>query len=130
MTRVKIPKKPDEMLTLVGDIIIRENANPAESNLSPAEIVELTGYRDAGRTANNLQKELSRQAEEQTGIRNNALGLGDGQKVDVPGSAMYLITKLRDILLAKNKTNPKALGNWGFEVDDSPQGGGTPPPVV
>jgi len=34
---------------------------------------------------------------------------------------MYLITYVRDIQLAKNKSNPKALGAWGFDVDDSPQ---------
>jgi hypothetical protein len=44
--------------------------------------------------------------------------LGIGLKVDQPGNAKYIITALRDILLAKNKTNPKVLGEWGFDVVD------------
>ena len=129
MSRVKIPKNPDLLLTLIGTITTKETALGPNSNLSAAELTELQGYKTSATADNIAQKDLARQAEEKTVSRNTALGIKKGQKVTQPGNASYLVAKLRDLLLAKNKTNANVLGQWGFTVDNSPQGGGETPPA-
>lgn len=69
---------------------------------------------------------MERKAEEKTRERDNAFGRAEGQGVDTPNTCEFFVTQVRDLVLAKNKTNPKVLGEWGFEVNDS--GGDTPTP--
>jgi len=49
----------------------------------------------------------------------------------MPGVTQAL-REARDLLLVANRDNPKALGDFGYEVDDSPQAKAKPttkPPV-
>ena len=126
--RVVINENPDKLITLMTDIIDKETAVAPNGVLTPGELTALTALRDTAKTANKEQVDLYKLAEEKTRTRDNALGITAGMKVDQPGTGMYTITYVRDILLAKNKTNPKVLGEWGFVVDDSPQAGAPPPP--
>lgn len=131
MARVIIPENVDEFITLASDIITKEQSLAPNGNLSPAELSDLIKLRDDGKKASDEQKAAYKKAEELTITRDNALGTGKKSKVNQPGTALFWVTSLRDILLAKNKTNPKVLGEWGFEVDDSPKGGDEPePPTV
>ena len=130
MARVIIPENIDEFLNLLNLIIAKEESLAPNGNLTPAELTELTALRDDGKKASDSQREAYRMAEEFTITRDNLLGTGKKISVNQPGTAMYSITALRDILLAKNKTNPKVLGEWGFEVDDSPKKKDEPKPPV
>ena len=121
MSRVIIPKNPDENLALLNLVINKETALGAAKVLSDADLADLKNFRDAAKDANDKQKQFYKDAEEQTKLRNNALGIARGARANVPGSAMFILTKLRDNLLANNKTNAKVLGEWGFVVDDSPK---------
>lgn len=125
MARVIIPENPDQLIELLNLAIDKEESLAPNGILSPAELSQLKDLRDGAQKANAEQKELYKKAEELTRTRDNALGLN--LKVTQPGTARYVITGLRDILLAKNKTNPKILGEWGFEVDDSPKKKDEPP---
>jgi hypothetical protein len=130
MARVIIPGNPDEFIKLMDDIITQEEKLAPDGIFTATELTEFKGYRSTANAANEDQKKLYREAEEKTRERDNALGTAPGLRVDIPGSGMYLTTYLRDILLAKNKTNPKALGQWGFTVDDSTAPKPPAPPAV
>ena len=121
MARVIIPENADLLIHLLDNAIAKEQTLAPNGTLTAAELAELIALRDTGKDANDKQQQHYKKAEELTVTRNNALGITAGMSVDQPGSAMYLITSLRDLLLARNKTNPKVLGEWGFDVDDSPK---------
>ena len=129
MARVIIPENVDAFITLVSDIITKEQSLGPNSNLTLIELNQLITLRDTGKAASDEQKAAYKKAEELTITRDNLLGTGKKAKVNQPGTALYQVTALRDILLAKNKTNPKVLGEWGFEVDDSPKAGEPTPPT-
>jgi hypothetical protein len=121
MSRVIVPRNPDDLTGLIDLIIQKETALGASKTFTDAELTSLSNFNEIAKKASADQKEYKRLSEEKTVERDNALGLTKGMSVDQPGSAMFLVTQLRDILLTKNKTNAKVLGEWGFEVDDSPQ---------
>lgn len=128
MARVIIPLNPDLLIHLLDSAIEKEQSLAPNSTLTPQELSDLSGFRDIAKKSNEEQQKLYKKAEELTGTRNNALGITDGISVDQPGTGMYLLTALRDLLLARNKTNPKVLGEWGFNVDDTPQSKTPPTP--
>ena len=128
MARVIIPLNPDLLIHLLDNAIAKEQALAPNGTLTTAELTALIALRDEGKEANDKQQYHYKKAEELTVTRNNALGIAEGMSVDQPGSAMFYITSLRDLLLARNKTNPKVLGEWGFEVDDSPKKKDEPTP--
>jgi hypothetical protein len=125
MARVIIPENPDQLIELIQNALQKEQELAPNSTLTPDQLAELNQLYETANKDNADQKDLYRQAEELTRSRDNALGLN--LSVNQPNTAKYLITSLRDILLAKNKTNPKALGAWGFTVDDSPRKKDEPP---
>ena len=127
MARVVIPVNVAELIELCNLIIEKEDSLAPNGTLTPAELTDLKNLRDVAQKTDKAQAKLHRDAEEETAKRNNALGITDGMSVDQPGSVLYLVTMLRDLLLGRNKINPKVLGEWGFEVDESPKSGGTPP---
>lgn len=43
-----------------------------------------------------------------------------GSKNAGPGTVAYYVRSARDVLADIHKGNEKKLGDWGFEVDDSP----------
>ncbi len=129
MARVIIPENPDQLIKLMQDAVSREQTLAPNGTLSPQELTDFANLLITADTANEKQKEHYKKAEELTVTRNNALGTTDGMSVDQPGTGMFLLTTLRDLLLARNKTNPKVLGEWGFEVDDTPQKKADTPPA-
>lgn len=129
MARVIIPENPDLLIHLLDSAIAKEQSLAPNGTLTPQELADLIALRDVAAKANTDQQEYYRKAEELTVTRNNALGITAGMSVDQPGSALFLLTSLRDLLLARNKTNPKVLGEWGFDVDDSPQKKADVPPA-
>lgn len=125
--RVVIPENVTEYLLLVKNITDKEDALAPNGTLSPAELQTLKDLASTAFKANEEKKAAEKLAEERTRDRDNALGRAEGQGVDTPNTCDFLVTQLRDLLLAKNKTNPKVLGEWGFEVDDAVKGDNTPP---
>ena len=119
--RVVIPSNADEYLILLKDIINREDNLAPNGMLSAAELQVLKDKRDEANKANDEKKALEKLAEEKTRERDNAFGRAKGQNVDTPDTCVYFVTKVRDKALSENKTNPKAIGAWGFVVDDSPK---------
>jgi hypothetical protein len=119
--RVVIPTNADAFITLCDEIIEKEEELAPNGILSAAELQELKDLRTDAAKANKEAKQLEKQAEDKTKARDLCLGKANGQGVATPGTALFFVTKLRDKALADNKTNPKAIGEWGFVVDDSPK---------
>lgn len=126
--RVVIPTNADEFLILINDIIEKEDTLAPNGTLTAAELLKLKDLYTIAQKANSEKKELERKAEEKTRERDNAFGRAKGQGVDTPDTCEFFVTQLRDLVLARNKTNPKVLGEWGFDVDDSPKAGDEPTP--
>ncbi len=125
--RVVIPQNADEYLILIDRIIAQEDKLPPNGMLNATELQQLKDLREEAFKANKEKGDYERLAEEKTRTRDLAFGRAKGQGVNTPNTCEYLVTKVRDKALADNKTNPKALGAWGFEVDDSPRSGDEPP---
>lgn len=118
--RVVLPRNADAFIGLIDLIVEKEEALAPNGKMSAAELTELKGYRAIALAAAKESDSLKRKSEEKTAERDRALGRAADQGVDTPGTCAFLVTMLRDRLLADNKTNPKVLGEWGFTVNDSP----------
>ena len=127
--KVIIPTNVEEFITLGNNIVKKELALGTKSNFTTAELSELQQKLTDATDANNKQKELTKEAKELTLTRDIALGTTKKSRVNEPGNVKFLITGLRDVLLGKNKVNPKVLGEWGFDVVEDSGGGNKKPPV-
>jgi hypothetical protein len=67
-------------------------------------------------TENQSAAQLYRDAEKATQNRDLALGTGN----PVKGTVINYVRSVRDMLAGINKGNEQALGDWGFDVDQSP----------
>ena len=128
--RVVIPENVTDYLLLIKNIADKEDALAPNGTLSPAELQALKDLGIAAFKADEAKKAAEKLAEEKTRERDNALGRAEGQGVDTPNTCDFFVTQLRDLLLAKNKTNPKVLGEWGFEVDEAVSGKDDTPPTT
>lgn len=127
--KVIIPNNVEELITLGNNIVKKEKALGVKSNFTPDELTELEQKLNEGTDANIKQKELTKEAKELTLTRDIALGTTKKSSVNQPGNVKFFITGLRDVLLGKNKVNPKVLGEWGFDVIEDSVGGNKKPPV-
>lgn len=120
-TRVEIPKNADKFLILIDDIVEKEEALAPNGVLSTDDLTKLKALKTIANDSNVAMKAAKKLAEEKTAARDFAFGRTKGQGVNTPDTCEFFVTKLRDKLLADNKTNPKVLGEWGFVVDSSPK---------
>lgn len=134
--RVKIPRKPDQLIQLGEDIIEEHTDQGANSPLNGLDMVAFAARVAAAKTKNQEQKQLRRDAETATEDRDDLLGKKKGQSSTTPGTVLNFVVRARDILLGVNKGNEQHLGDFGFEVDQSSSGssngsgGGTTPPTA
>jgi hypothetical protein len=115
MARVNIPTNPDEMIALAQAIGKKHTADGANSPLSVLNMTEMDAQTTAADTQNKSAGQLYRDAEKATQNRDLALGINN----PVKGTALNYVRSVRDILSGIYKGNEQALGDWGFEVDQS-----------
>jgi len=110
--RIKIPENPGELLDLGNKINAKHQA---DGSASPLNVLQTNGWDTMGPvtqeclTSHQQAEEFSRKAEELYRKR-------DGMLKQVESA----IKSSRDLLLGVYRDNPKSLGQWGFQVDDSP----------
>jgi hypothetical protein len=109
--RVIIPAKPADLLGLAARVYAKHVALDANSPLKALQthIWEVNGPQ----VANALT--LHQQAEEYKRNAEEAYAKRDLLSVEITES----LKATRDLLLGIYRDNPKELGQWGFEVDDS-----------
>lgn len=125
MARVNIPTNPDDLIALAKAIVKKHKDVGAGSPLAPLDMAEMDTKTIAADTENKSAAQLYRDAEKATQDRDLALGSGNAVK----GTVLNYVRSVRDILSGINKGNEQALGDWGFEVDQStaPASKKTPP---
>lgn len=109
--RVVIPKNPAQELDLAKKVFTKHTAMAATSPLNSLQTHTWAVNGPQVATAITLHQQaedLTRQAEEAYRKRDILLA-----EIDQSVKAS------RDLLLGVYRDNPKILGEWGFEVDDS-----------
>jgi hypothetical protein len=119
--RVKIPTDPAEIIQLAKDIKTKHTADGPLSPLPAAEIAELSSLLTTAEPAVANAEQLHRDAETSTQTRNQLLGQDEGQNAETPGTVLYIIRVVRNILQGRYLGQEQHLGDWGFEVDMSPR---------
>ena len=130
MAKVTIPTNTDDLLNLIKEIIDKHNADGAASLLPKDDADKLSDIYKVQAPKRADWHKVNKSQEDSTEKTKLALGIAKGQTVDTPGTAKFYVTKFRDLLSTLNKGNPKALGNWGFVVNENGSNGGkgkTPP---
>ena len=109
--RVNIPTNPGELLILAAAIFAKHQALGANSPLKNLAETAVAGPTIAPTTDHQNEAEnLKRQMEEEYRERDKFLG-----------AIQEWVRLSRDLLLPLNAKNVKALGQWGFTVDDTPK---------
>lgn len=116
MARIKLPKNKDAAIKLAKAILDKHNNDGAASPLAALNIDDMTAKTDAADTQNQLAAKLSRDSETATQNCDKAIGAD----YTTPGTVNYYIASARDILAGIYKGNEQKLGDWTFEVDQSP----------
>ena len=116
MARIKIPKNKDAAIKLAQNILKKHLADGAASPLTVLNITDMTAKTGTADTQNQLSAKLARDSE--TATENCDLALGTD--FTTPGTVNCYNVSARDLLLGIYKGNEQKLGDWGFEVDQSP----------
>jgi hypothetical protein len=126
MPRVNIPTNPDELIALALAIGKKHTADGAGSPLAALNMAEMQTKSTTADTQNQSAAQLYRDAEKSTQNRDLALGTAN----PVKGTVLNYVRSVRDVLSGIYKGNEQSLGDWGFEVDQSPQAGSKPAPAA
>lgn len=117
--RVKIPTNPTELLKLAALIYAKHTADGAASRLKALDDYTWELHGDKVAQAQVLDAEatqMEKDLEEKYKQRDLLLAPVDAT-----------VKSSRDLLLGAYKKNYKKLGDWGFEVDDTPKAKKTTP---
>ena len=123
MARINIPKNPDELIKLAKTIKDKHGLDGANSPLAGLNMADFAAKTAAADAENQKAQQYYRDAEKATQDRDLALGGDTAAK----GTVTFYVRSARDVLAGLNKGNEKKLGDWGFEVDDSPAAGASKP---
>lgn len=114
--RVNIPSNPDNLITLMEDVL-REHVRLAPASPIPvAMATQMEAVIAEAKPKRQLGQDLSRQSQEAFESANTALGLAAGQTTRTPNTGLNLVAQIRDRLLAANPGSENALELFGFEV--------------
>ena len=119
MARVSIPANPDDLIALSKSIVAKHAADGAGSPLAALNMADMGAKTTTADTQNQASDKLYRDAE--TATQNRDIALGSSKSTQ--GTVNYYVSSVRDMLLGLYKGNEQKLGDWGFTVDQSPQGG-------
>ncbi len=115
--KVIIPKNPDDMLSLSGDILAKHTADGAASVL-PDDIADgLDTVHTAADLENTNQKDFYRDAENFIEQRDLVLGLHHTQDSRTENTVLFYVSSVRDVLSGLHRNNIRNLGKWGFTVN-------------
>jgi hypothetical protein len=116
--RINIPSNPDALIKLAKAILANHTALGVASPLNGIDgIAAFQPQVNAADANNDLAGNLYKQAEKATETRDKALG----PNATTPGYVRFFVISARDVLAGLNKGSEHKLGDWGFEVDASPQ---------
>ena len=115
--RVNIPENAKGLIDLAKKIVKKHKTDSSNSLLSALSMTDMESNNTIAEKKNVLAKKLNREAEAATKARNLALGKGKDQKSTTPGTVLFYVTSIRDVLLGLFKGQEHKLRSWGFDVD-------------
>ena len=115
MSRINIPKNPDQFVALCQGIVVKHAKDGANSPLTALNMAEMDTKATTADTQNKTSAKLYRDAETATQNRDLAIG----KNLNTAGTVNYYVAAVRDVLLGLYKGNEQKLGDWGFEVSQS-----------
>jgi hypothetical protein len=118
--KVDVPTSPDDLADLIGKIIAQDTAmnasSPGSSPLNPKDVTALKAIQASVQPDRALIKNLQPQIDAAVQRSETNLGLANGQTVRTEGTGLFLVTKLRDVLLAEYKGQEKQMEGFGYNV--------------
>jgi len=111
--RIKMPRNADDLLKLANLVYAKHTADGDKSPLNLLDDYNWTNNGDKITQAQTLQNQAKQMEKDLEGLYKQRDLLLDPVDLTVKAS--------RDLLLGVYKANYKKLGDWGFEVDDSPK---------
>jgi hypothetical protein len=115
--RVVIPhRKVDELILLGKGIVAKHNADGAQSLLGAFNMTAFAALVAKAELHHEKSKQMDRDKQKAYEQRNNALGTGKNHKRTTPGTVIYYMICMRDVLFGQFKGQEMALGAWGFKV--------------
>lgn len=112
--RVDFPRNPDEQIDIIGKMLEKHDADVAKSPLRLMDVEALRAVYNATKDLRDAYKLLIAQALTANGDAQVKLGA-----IQSDGSGLFLMAQARDLLLAVYASNPRELGEWGWEVAET-----------
>src|SRR5437867_13172155 len=106
--RIEIPTNPSELAELAATIKAKNLSLGDASPVKNMDWATNSPKIDKASAADKQANSLRTQSEEAAGERNSLLP-----------DVTEFVRGCRDILQGLNRSNPRVLGSWGFEVNDS-----------
>lgn len=116
MARITLPKNKDAAIKLAKKILAKHSADGTNSPLKGLDIEDMAKQTTTADTQNELSAKLHRDAETATQGCTRALG----SDYRTPGTVNFYLASVRDVLAGLYKGNEQKLGDWGYEVDQTP----------
>jgi hypothetical protein len=117
--RVTIPTDPSEDIALLVKVKAKHDALGDASPLKGLKWEKIGPAYASAKLHDDAAEDAKKVMEREFRARD----------VDMP-TVMQALRDSRDVLLAVNSENPKVLGDYGFEVDDSPRAATTAAPAT
>ena len=115
--RVDIPTgSPETLMSLSQSILKKHTADGDASPLDNDKMVKLGAALGIAVPQNQAALDADGVAQKARQVRDQALGVADGQTVYTKDTALNLVTYARDELLVENEGQEEALTGYGFNV--------------
>ena len=117
--KVEVPHGEPEALIKLGQDVCKQHAKLATASPISDGVVKMSDYIKRINDAASLQTaidELAAALQEKTGLRDQLLGMAQGQNSQSRGTVLFETMQIRDLLLAVNRGNEEELEPWGFSV--------------
>jgi len=115
--RVDIPTSSPEALIALGQSILKKHTKDGDASpLDKDKMTKLAAVLGIAEPQNQAALDADGVAQKARQVRDQALGVADGQTVYTKDTGLNLVTYARDELLVENEGQEEALTAYGFNV--------------
>ncbi len=115
--RVEIPRKnPDDILTLMDEIILQHTTLGVDSKLTDAVVNDLKATAVAVKPIRQAAKDAEALAQQKNQEARQKLGVDKGQTSTTPGTGIYKLIDIAEKLQNAYKGNEEAMSGYGYKV--------------
>ncbi|MEO6883529.1 MAG: hypothetical protein ABI199_05850 [Bacteroidia bacterium] len=109
-------RQPEELLRLAQRIMEKSATNEEVSPIAQSDLAELELLATEAETNRTRSIHLREESEKDMQAARIALGIEKGQTASNPNTLTYLVSKMRDVLLAHYRGKEEQLSEYGFKV--------------